>query len=437
MLEEAFFALAEAWGRDRETWETDREARRKELTYSLTRRVIRLELVFCPSAAGQVKNTLYARIYPNKNEGVYYLLPELFTELDIPEFRSCFFSGIESELRLERCFGQLTELLDLHLGEIELAAEEGRIPLTREEVKPDTLEHRLIFGNFPEARDRLLIVRFSRVTAHKALLTGNRKKAVRLLERLRARGKSLAYEDRLCAFLKTCGDGFEPMPEACNTVQEIERLKKRSAVVLLGGFGLLLAAFSVLFFLGQLAFQALFRRDAVAVFAPERWTALLLAGLPALFGVLALRRPLISLLSPRQSQTMKRFDKLENSRANNILACLAFAASVIYGLVMLVLLNGWTIRLYPDRFDAASRDSIFHRETYSYAEIQEICHVEARYNSSGDRIERSSYLILMQDGRRCDFDGNATEKQCETVLFPLLEPYEIPLTELDSPRDLD
>ena len=67
---------------------TDLETRGKDTVFTVYRRIVKLELILNRSAIGMVKNTLYCRVYPNKNLEVYYLLPELFAVLNIEEFES-------------------------------------------------------------------------------------------------------------------------------------------------------------------------------------------------------------------------------------------------------------------------------------------------------------------------------------------------------------
>ena len=100
MLEDAFQRLCEAYAAKQQGFDGLLSRKGSALVFGLERRVILLELVFRRSALGQLQNTLYARVYPNKNEEIYYLLPELFLELGIEEYRSCFFGQIESEKRL-------------------------------------------------------------------------------------------------------------------------------------------------------------------------------------------------------------------------------------------------------------------------------------------------------------------------------------------------
>ncbi|MBR4194785.1 MAG: hypothetical protein IKQ54_10715 [Oscillospiraceae bacterium] len=416
----------------------DLETRGKDTVFTVYRRIVKLELILNRSAIGMVKNTLYCRVYPNKNLEVYYLLPELFAVLNIEEFESCFFSNIESGARLECCFRQLTALTERYLDVFEHAAADGMLPLEKGDAPTDILEYKMVFSPSPTMRDRVTILHYTQAPAHKALLLGRKRKAIRALEKLRRKETGLfLYEERLYEYLKRCNKDFSSMPDRCNAVRDAELLKQKALPIYAAAFAVLLAAFSVLFLLVSELFLAIFTRDCTARFDAGWGSAILLAGLPALFGLFALRKKLIPLLSRKYGAVINRFDRSANGRGVDTLANLAFLAAVLVTLYAAVQIYGNTVRIYPDRFDAAGESSVLTREEYLFGEIRQICHVRARYNPYGDRIERSSYLIVMKDGRRFDFDCDASESECETVLFPLLEPYGIPLTELDSERELD
>ena len=156
-----------------------------------------------------------------------------------------------------------------------------------------------------------------------------------------------------------------------------------------------------------------------------------------MFGTIALRRPLVRRISGKYGPALDRLDRVKNGWGTQALAAAAFTVSLVVTVMMFVRLYGETVRIYEDRLDYAAADSVLRREEIDFAEIEAVCHVSARYNVYGDRLERGSYVIVTEDGRRFDLDGSASEAQCEEILLPLLEPYRIPVTELDTIRDLD
>ena len=78
---------------------------------------------------------------------------------------------------------------------------------------------------------------------------------------------------------------------------------------------------------------------------------------------------------------------------------------------------------------------MFSREEYLFSDIERVCHISARHNYLGQRIERGSYVLIMKDGRLLDLDGYATERGTKEKLLPLLECK--PIEELDSDEDIE
>lgn len=437
MLENAFQRLCEAYAAKQQGFDGLLSRKGPALVFGLERRVILLELVFRRSALGQLQNTLYARVYPNKNEEIYYLPPELFLELGIEEYRSCFFGQIESEERLEACFSQLTKILEQWLGPVEAAAEAGEIPLSLEPEKRDTPERRALFGTNPELRDSAVLYSYTLDPAYRALLLGDGGKALGLLEKKKRKGKSWAFQDRLARYLESRGGDFSPMPDSCNAVRAEAELKRKFLPVYSAGFVLVFVAFSGGLILLRGLFLRFFTEGCAASFSAPWYTAFLLAGLPAMFGTIALRRPLARRISGKYGPALDRLDRVKNGWGTQALAAAAFTVSLVVTVMMFVRLYGETVRIYEDRLDYAAADSVLRREEIAFGEIEAVCHVRARYNVYGDRLERGSYVLVTGDGRRFDLDGSASEAQCEEILLPLLEPYRIPVTELDTIRDLD
>lgn len=435
-FEDRFLGLCRGYAEQPQTLGTEQQRVRRGVSFAILRRVIRLELLLVRASFGEVRNLLYCRIYPCKTVDFYYLLPELFVGLEIDEYRSCFFTEIESEDRLERCFLQLTRLLDRHLPAIEAAAAQGQIPLEPKPTDRQMPEERMRAVDDGGIRDGLVSYSYSLAPAYRALLCGQRSKAVRLLERARRKGRSFRYQDRLCAYLKRCGEDFLPMPEDCNAVLAEQRIRRRAIPVYLASFAVLYAAFTLLFWGLGCLFLGLFTRGCAAYFSVSWEAAPLLAGLPAMFGGFALRKKLATLVSKKHDREINRLDRLKNSRGLDVFTALVFAAAIAASLFFFAQIYGCTVRIYPDRLDYAAEESVLRRQELRFDEIREICHVSARYNVYGDRIERSSYVIVAKDGRRFDLNGSASEQQCERILFPLLAEWKIPFTEADTAREL-
>lgn len=437
MFEDAFRALCEETARKTDDLGTEFRADKKFAVFTLYRRLIKLELVFKRNSLGNVDNVLYCRVYPNKITDVFYLLPEVFVELDIDEYRAVFFSMIENEERLKACFLQLWSIIEEHLPAIEAGAGKGLLPWERKLEEGDHLERRLIFDSAsPMAREPFVILDYTKGNVYSALLSGNRKKAIETIEKYRAKGKTLEYQNRLCDHLKEAGEEFSLMPDECNALRDANLAEKKSLPVYIGMFLAAFIAVSAVLLAAKLIFDLFFARGTVAVFGAPWYSCFLLAVLPALFGAVAYRKQLMKLLFPKRAERMIERDEVVNGKGVNKLAAIFLAAVIGFTIGAFIMICLPAVRVYSDKLDTASDESVFKREEYRFSDIAEICHISARYNVYGERIERPSYVLVMKDGRKLDLDGNTSEKRTEEELLPLLSEYSIPITELDSDRDL-
>lgn len=433
MFEDKFRELCEEMEKTEELMGTSFESGRKFAVFSMLRRRIKLELVFSRSALGLVNNILFCRVYPNKNDEFYYLLPEVFVELDIPEYRSCFFSMIENEKRLEACFAALWSIIKQHLPAVEQAADVGRLRIDGEAEDDDTLEHKLMFQDGSFVRETAVIVEYTNSRAYRALLNGNTEKAIRLIDKAAAKGKALEYEKRLCAFLKENTD-FSPMSDECNALRDDEANGKTALPVYAGAFAFCFICISALLIAASLVFTRFFTSGCTAFFGARWYHNMLIAPIPAFFGTIVLRKKLVKMICPRRAKTVNERDKVKNGRGTDMLAHIAFAASIGFAIGFFLQMHLSNVRIYEDRFDAPREGEVFTREEYRFSDVENVYHISARYNYLDERIGRSSYVVAMKDGRLFDLDGFASERETEEKLLPVL-PGMTPIS-LDSDKEL-
>ena len=438
MFETEFQTLCENVAKDEPLFGSAFSATAKEAVYSMVRRVISVELVLRRSAAaGTVNNILYCRIYPNKNREIFYLLPEIFVELGIDEYRSSFFPMIETADRLEACFNALWALLGQYLPAIEDAADEGLLPYEFESKADDTVEHKRIASSDQGiSLEPFVITDYTVGRPNKALLTGDRAKAIRLIDKARAKGRTLEYQNRLSDFLKTCGDGFKPMPDECNALLDEAKAKR-------GVFGVYAAAFlicwlglSAVFIAMHFIFNHFFAAGCVAVFGPPWYFWFLLALTSAVFAAILFRKKLMSLLAPKRARMLNDIDSIQNSPRVNGFLCFFTVLLLAASFILFFVISTESVRVYEDRFDYVKPGSLFGREEYRFDEVEKVYRISARYNFNGERIERASYVAAMKDGRLFDFDGSADIETTETVLLPMLKTLDIPVISVDSERDI-
>ena len=397
---------------------------------------VKLEAVLKYSSLGGVKNVLFARFYPNRMNRVFYLLPEAFFELEIPEYRSTFFSMIESPERLESCFGQLALILEEHLPLLIEAASDGRLPWARTVTKDDPVERQMVFAD-PDTLDRepFVIYGYTLEPQYRALLEGDTEKAKRIFARKLKKGDFYVYQTRLYEYL--CGEprGFEPMPDACNAVKALRGLERENRRLFALSLLMTFAAFSALFIAAKLVFDAFFARGTVHVFGMPWYACFLPAALPTIFVTAALRKRFIPRLSRKNGGALLAFDRVQNTPVTHRLAKAFAGLSLGFAAAVFAICCAAAVRVYPDRLDAPQDGDLFRREQYLFSDVLTVCHIAARYNSDGERLNFGSYVLIMKDGRLLDLYGSTSEKETEKHLLPLLSGIEV--TEIDSDLDLE
>ena len=437
MYYEEFIALCEKYADERGLTCGQVSVTKKSASCFVESASIAVEFVFKRSSFGTIFNILYCRVHPDKREEFYYLLPELFVLLGIEEYRSCFFAEIESEERLENCFSQLVNILDIYADEIENAVQAGEIPLEKEQLKFDYPEFKHIFEDNADIRDLLYIDKYTEGAQYKHLLSGDIAKEIRVLERLAEKEKASEYQKRLLGYLRSHPD-FSPMPDECNAVKAQGRKALGGVIVYTAVLSVSYVVFASLFLLLWAIPAAVGSSGCSAYYGTPWFSALIMAVVPALFGGLAFRRPLIDFLFKNRAAAIIRRDRMKNGRGTDIIARISFVLCFGIAVSIMIYMIGFSVRFYDDRLELPGTNSApFNYVEYGYDEIDAIYHIIARYNDYGERVERSSYVIKLKNGRIFDLDGFVPEKEVEQVVIPLLSGYDVEYPEVDSERDVN
>lgn len=435
MFAEAFYALCKREAERESVIQHIFSQTKKYISCLLEYRIIRIEVVFQRMVLGQVPNILFCKIYPAKSSDTYYFLPEVFCELDIPEYRACFFSTIESEERLEACFSALFELLHQYIPVMEEAATLGRLPTKFDVTESDTLERKMMANQPFWSRDTLVLFTYTRKKPYRDLLCGNTDRALNWY-RKRDRKNLFEYERRLAEYIgANPAETIELMPPQCNAVAVQNREQKNEFFAFLKGGFLCYAFFSLLFCGGMFLFSFFYNQGCEAALGAPWYFGFVSAAIPAIFGILGLRRLLTRIVAPKSSDWLLRLDGIQNGKGINLLGYWSFGIFTAFSVVITALVLLSTVRVYSDYLEVPQQNP-FDKEIYEFSEIDTIYHISARYNEYEDRISFGSYVIVMNDGRQFDFYGSAGERETENKVLPLLEQYDIEVVRVDSDRDL-
>lgn len=441
-LEQEFLRLCREWADRPDVFHTEVIHEKNLAAFSALFRVIRVELVYSRKwETVAPPSVLYCRVYLSKNDPVYLHLPELLSYLDTGDYRACYFPCIESAQRMEDCFRALTRIVDDHIPAAQQLAstDRGREVMERwaeggfsedPEGKEESQDGPIDWDTMLWARklqESFMVSRHTTLDAYEAFLNGDREKAIEKYEKMRKNGLSI-YEKGLLEFLRSeAAQDFSPMPPECYAYGAYKKTAKGDKTDLKGLF-LLYAGFAVLF-CGLLAvINGFLARDTLYFYGIEWWFGGVLAVVPALFGYFAFQKKLRSLLGGGN----EFLDAAKSSRFAARLAAVAFTVAMAGCIWFCATVPGMSFRMYDDYAVYYSEEETLKQ--FAYAQVEEIYCISARYNSYGDRVERASCVLILEDGRQVDLDCNGSvEEQLAVVrqLFPELE-----ILELDSDRDL-
>ena len=437
-----------------DTYESDAA----KCVYQIVLHQIKVEFCFYKKARTFIlPHTLFCRIYLQKNSVVYYHLPDLLAEIQPQDFRAGYFSFIESPQRMENCFGQLADILNSHMQDIVglfsrmeeireklFATYKGMYKLKDDSVDfseaddEDSYTHGY-FCNMQGLREEYVIGRFTSMEAYTCFLCGDTEKARRLYEKVSRKQYMFPYEQRLIAFLSTpaCED-FSPMPEACFSQKEGQKIDTLTGTDLLKIFGIALLLFGSVFCLAFGITNAVLAHGSVFFFSVPWYFGFVFSGLCAIFGGIAFRRHIRRLYDKESRTTTPEMQAIATSKAAEIFAKTVFALALAFSIFGSVMILGSFVRFDAETFSYNQSDSLICIDpvTYRYADISGVYYIEARYNVYGDRIERPSYVILLRDGGSLDLDGCTSVKVSEMTVIPFLKEKGFTVVTLDSDRDL-
>ena len=396
-----------------------------KLQFVLTKK----EKILCPIA------TLFCRIYLGKNEKHYYHLPELMEYLEPDDFQCYYFPYIESIERQTSCFAVLSTFLAKHISTInELAksteksdkikadkfAEVARL-LEVKETEEEVLEYAL-----SSYEAYVLLPRYVADGAYREFVFQKYDKALKLYEQMEKKGTLTQYEMRLVSFIKDLQTEYTALPEECNAIQKAKAWDSPSKE----GLSILLMAlvcellFSILFSGVIIGINAVLSRETVYYVGMDWYYAFLWAGIPALFGGIALRNGVRRFLQKDIYEEGREFEKLTNPKWLDPVANGIFAFTFVGMLFMTVCMTCMSTRFYDEHMIYNTGESLIPvNTTCNYEDLTKVYYSEGLYNDYGDYIERASYLLEFSDGSVWDSDGFTSVEVVESYVLPVLEEY--------------
>ena len=454
-MEKCFLDLCKKYAEEKSAIFSEHTSNKKRCVFKLELRAITIEFCYAKKSTVFISpSTLYCRIFLRKNSVMYYHIPEILTMTGKQDFRSCYFPFIENEARMKLCFGELVNILETHLSDIEMLTSEDKInnndvfesykriyKLKEKDINFSLIDvneyDTAFFKSLQSNRDGYLVNLFTVSSAYSSLLLGNREKALLLYAKREQKDGLMEYEKSLVDFLQSDkGKDFSPMPEKCLTLPfgtvaakpSLGELALNTVIAYLPFAGL----FCAIFLVTNLIVSA----NTVFSFCPPWYGGLLVAGLCGIFGGLGFRNQIKRILKGKSAQTAIEMDKLVNSRTLNRFIYVFFALVLAFSLFATFMIMSCHALFYENSFKYTNEEGIWQYSEYSYSDIESVYYMKSRYNDYGEVINRSSYVLEMNDGGILDFDAFTTNEEAEETIIPFLKDKGFVVKTIASDKEL-
>ena len=430
---------------------------KKDIIYSIELSLLKIEFCYIEKASSMIPaSTLYCRIYINKNSNVHFLIPDLLVALNKQDFRGCCFSLIENEQRMENCFNCLAAIIEDHLSEFEKLALDNSEILKELyssykkifSLKEKDLDFSLIdtdtavtnhFIYLQKYRDKIFISKFNITSpTFKPLILGKREKTLKIYEKWSKKGYLVPYEEKLFEYLKSAdGSSFSPFENECIppalSLSDIDNNPLdflKSLLVVYIPFALF---FATIFGVTEIILS----HNSVAVFCTHWYWGFIPAVICSFFGAIAFRNPIRRLLYKEGAKSIIELDAVLNTKKMNRTFLVVFIISAIISLFLTIMINCGYVVFKENSFKYYNDENLIPTYTEcNYDDIENIYYIQSRYNEYGDRIQRASYVLDLNNGKLLDLDGYTTPKETEKKLLPFLERKGFTVEKLDSDKDL-
>ncbi len=454
-LEKQFIQLCNEYAKEKSAIYTECVSGKKRCVFTIE--LLSLKLEFCyvkNTSAFESPSTLYCRIYLRKNSVVRYHIPDILPLIGAEDFRGCYFPLIENPTRMDSCFRQLCEILDSHLPAMENLAISGNIDNTDifesykkiYSLKEKDLDFNLIhegedsaylFNYLQNNRDGYMVNLFTVFAPYEKLISGNTEKALELYEKWEKKRGLLPYEKHLCEFLKRDeNQNFLPFTPECLLKRNIKSATNPPIWEYLLNAIVVYIPFAIVFCIIFAIIDWILSMNTLFSFTTPWYDGFLAAGLCGIFGSLALRNKVKTLLFGEKAKNDIEIDEIANSKGINIFMYVSFGLAIIFSLFASFMIISSHALFYEDTFKFTEEQGVFRYSEYTYDEIENVYYMESRYNDYGDRVDRASYVLVMKDSKVFDFDGFTNVKETEKTILPFLAKKGYTVKHIDSDKEL-
>ena len=432
---------------------TEFEKEKKVTFYSLYFRQIKIQLVYSWKWENIAPvSVIYCRIYLDKNIPLYLHLPEILSYLKIEDYRACYFPYIETKQRMECCLGALLNIIKDYIPMLESLgmtdqakeiqeywmnhnyfqnSEKNDLGFSADEklsLKNENDRNAALFSML--LQESLMVDRYTISAAYELFLLGDWKHSIKKYKKYEKSGMS-DYEKGLCEFMNNhLASEFQPMPEECFTLVEYRKALNQKKEYLEMFLIYVPCAILSCMLMGLInkfcSYQTIFYSGTGA------WFGLIL-GIPiALFGQYTFRYPLKRLLD-KNNTTIDFLEIVDNHPWIEKLSKIALIISGIGMIAAGIVFGKMSFRGYENY--AVYYTGQGETEQFLYDDIKQIYYIHARHNEFGDRVERASYVVVLQNGKQIDLDAHMSVQKQEEFVNMLF--VDINVVQLDSDIELN
>lgn len=448
-IQKVFIEKCKAFAKANNALWSDDNTSKKESTVRIYLNLIRIDLVYRQKGSTYYMppSTLYCKIYLNKNSEAYFHLPELFSYNDIKDFRACYFPFIENKDRMLCCFDALADILVEYIPLLNMLVEQGKAFDLKEKQFADIKKFYSLKNEDMSSLDgdelqfyydfyhQEMIHRYTLFDPYYAFLCGKIQKARKIYKKVVEKGKVFDYEIMLYEFLNSKNaDEYNAISKECFALKKAMYYNSNKVIFLYGAVAYVPCAMFFCLLFGML--QWVLSYDTMFYAGSTWYWGFVFAGVPTLFGAIAMRRTIARLLNRKRLKEELDFDEITNSKKVNVFVVIVFVIFFIGSIVVSLITSFTNMRFYKTYGDYDSEEQPFSRIEFRYEDVNCIYYINSRYNEYGDRINRPSYVIYMNDGRLIDCDGYTSVKKTEKYILPVFDAYNLEIVQVDSDRDL-
>lgn len=184
--------------------------------------------------------------------------------------------------------------------------------------------------------------------------------------------------------------------------------------------------------------NSIMSKDTLFYSGLNGWDSILFSALPTIFGSIIFKSKFHKLFNKNDVSKAIEYDKILNSTVSKKISYIFFEIILIVVIVFFVYMINGNLKVYDEYMLYKSDDFLSEEyEEYRFDELEDVYHIDGRYNDYGDWIERDSYVLLFTDGTMFDTDCIlASKNDIEENFIPIIKVYVDEIKNVKSEKNI-